>query len=311
VVDVTNLADVDAELRYGDDYSRLIWVQPREVCRVPLLCPCCTEIQSSAFHAATQRASHMMQMREIEALRRRLERHVAQYLEIRWRMPALGLDGLVPMGSLLSSVSFLRQLVIPALSLSARVNHRAIVSEDDVAVGIGELVPMEITLYCSLRCGRVATNFSQPTNYFTFSKFSAANRHSTVSGEISLRCHQDLQNGQPPVDKGENLVICGPSTLPFSLTPGDQPSGEGATAARFDARFTLLFRYEGVHKIRPEVRNLKVAQGSPAGEGGRHTGMSQNSNQTVIREEDIFIPVVSFNVVTKVSSSSFPSTSSA
>jgi len=151
VVDVTNLADVDAELRYGDDYSRLMWVQPREVCRVPLLCPCCTEIQSSAFHAATQRASHMMQMREIEALRRRLEKHVTKYLEIRWRMPALGLDGLVPMGSLLSSVSFLRQLVIPALSLGARVNHKAIVSEDDVAVGIGELVPLEITLYCSLR----------------------------------------------------------------------------------------------------------------------------------------------------------------
>lgn len=102
VVDVTNTTDTDAELTYGD--GRTIWVQPREICRfliiiilssincilrVPLLCPCCTEIQSSAFVAAAQQASHMMQMQEIERLRRKLEKHVSKHLDIRWTIPAL------------------------------------------------------------------------------------------------------------------------------------------------------------------------------------------------------------------------------
>lgn len=57
--------------------------------RVPLLCPCCADIHSSAFLSAAQQASHMMQMREIENLRRSLEKHVSRHLNIRWSIPAL------------------------------------------------------------------------------------------------------------------------------------------------------------------------------------------------------------------------------
>uniref|UniRef100_A0A915DLN1 Trs120/TRAPPC9 first Ig-like domain-containing protein n=1 Tax=Ditylenchus dipsaci TaxID=166011 RepID=A0A915DLN1_9BILA len=261
VVDVCNLTDMDAELTYGD--NRMIWVQPKEICRVPLLCPCCTDIQSSAFASAAQLASHMMQMREIEGLRRTLERHVSRHLDIRWTIPALKLEGSVPVGSLLSSVSFLKQLVIPAMSLSIRVNNAPYVSEDDVAVGIGELVSLQILLLVSLKCKKA------------------------LNGQLSLRCFQDLQNGLPIIDRSEHLVVCGPSRIPFSIQPTSittqQPcSDKPEQMGRWETAFNLVFRYEGVHKIRPEITGL----------GGSTLNLSD--------EDDIFLPTVSFNVITKV-----------
>uniref|UniRef100_A0A914EJM1 Trs120/TRAPPC9 first Ig-like domain-containing protein n=1 Tax=Acrobeloides nanus TaxID=290746 RepID=A0A914EJM1_9BILA len=115
VVDVTNQTETDAELTYSLD--KMISVQSKDVCRVPLLCPCCSEVPLSAFHLAAQRASHMMQMQEMERLRRTLEKHVSKHLDIRWTIPKLKLEGYVPVGSLLSSVSLLKQLVVPVISV--------------------------------------------------------------------------------------------------------------------------------------------------------------------------------------------------
>lgn len=59
----------------------------------------------------------MMQMQEMEKLRRKLERHIASHLAIRWSIPQLQLEGLVPVGSLLSSIALLKQLVVPSISI--------------------------------------------------------------------------------------------------------------------------------------------------------------------------------------------------
>lgn len=70
------------------------------------------------------------------------------------------------MGSLLSSVAFLKQLVVPAVSVSkcaamevhgrllvsdVFVNGKPYVSQDDVSVGIGELVSIQVCLLSSIR----------------------------------------------------------------------------------------------------------------------------------------------------------------
>lgn len=60
------------------------------------------------------------------------------------------LEGQVPVGSLLSSVSLLKQLVLPAISLDFLVNRKQYVSEDDVTVGIGQFVTVEVAIISSL-----------------------------------------------------------------------------------------------------------------------------------------------------------------
>ena len=59
----------------------------------------------------------MMQALEMEQLRRRLERHVAGHLVMRWRIDALQLEGHVPVGPLLASLAFLKQLVLPSITI--------------------------------------------------------------------------------------------------------------------------------------------------------------------------------------------------
>lgn len=85
--------------------------------RVPLLCECCAEVASNAFQEAASRASHMMQMQEMERLRQILERHVSSHLDINWVISTSRLSGSVPVGPLLSSVALLKQLVIPVISI--------------------------------------------------------------------------------------------------------------------------------------------------------------------------------------------------
>ncbi|KAK6014940.1 hypothetical protein OSTOST_19665, partial [Ostertagia ostertagi] len=70
----------------------------------------------------------------VEKLRATLELHVAKHLDIRWAIPAMNLEGLVPVGALLSSVSLLKQLVLPAISLDISVNGVPYLSEDDISI---------------------------------------------------------------------------------------------------------------------------------------------------------------------------------
>lgn len=127
-----------------------------------------------------------------------------------------------------------------------------------------------------------------------------------INGEIALRCYQDLQNGQPNIDRSENMVLFGPCRIPFSIqstSNEDLKCSEGIlkdaiqkkilivnpgesfknNMGRFETSFSLLFRYEGVHKIRPEIFNLKHMVGKPN-----------------LGEDDIFLPTISFNVITKL-----------
>ncbi|KAI6240334.1 hypothetical protein M3Y99_00465100 [Aphelenchoides fujianensis] len=274
VVDVTNLCDSDAELTYGEN-SRPITVQPRELVRVPLLCPCSTQIQTSEFQAAAQRASHMMQMQEMEQLRRRLEKHVSKHLEIRWKIGALDLDGLVPVGPLLASVSFLKQLVVPSISICVEINDRPYLSEDDVQVGIGEMQRLHVRL------------------------IYAASESRPLHGHFTLRCFQDLQNGAPLLDRMDSLVICGVQRQPFRLRPEPpsrplppnsppahwmpplSPPASTGEPLHFDAEFSFLFRTQGVYKIRPEIAAKRADERVP--------------------EDELFVPTVSFKVHTKLS----------
>ncbi|CAD5235267.1 unnamed protein product [Bursaphelenchus xylophilus] len=223
VVDVTNTTELDAELEFGTD-GRMISVQPKEACRVPLLCPCSNLIHTSDFHRAAQRASHMMQMQEMEALRRRLETHFSQHLEIRWRIKALGLDGLVPVGPLLSSVGFLKQLVVPVISIVVRVNGNQYLSEDDLPVLVGQMQNLEIELVSSTKV---------PLNFH---------------GYLQLLCIQDIQNAAEIIDRTDFLVVCGVRKQPFSLKITDLELDKA-----FKTRFSFLFRSEGVFKIRPQI----------------------------------------------------------
>ncbi|CAD5227966.1 unnamed protein product [Bursaphelenchus okinawaensis] len=221
VVDVTNTTDFDAELSFGSD-GRQISVQPKEACRVPLLCPCSNLIHTSDFHRAAQRASHMMQMQEMEALRRRLESHFSQHLEIRWRVKALNLDGLVPVGPLLSSVGFLKQLVVPVISIVVHVNGKQYLSEDDLPTIVGHIQQLEIELVSSTKV---------PLNFH---------------GHLQLHCIQDVQNAAEIIDRTDFLVVCGVRKQPFSLKTAEE-------SKVFKTKFSFLFRSEGVFKIRPQI----------------------------------------------------------
>ncbi len=59
----------------------------------------------------------MMQMQEVDKLRRTLEQYVARHLDIQWSIPSMQLNGTVPVGSLLASVALLKQLILPAISI--------------------------------------------------------------------------------------------------------------------------------------------------------------------------------------------------
>lgn len=120
-------------------------------------------------------------------------------------------------------------------------------------------------------------------------KFLAKN---PINGEIALHCFQDMQNGQPIMDRSENVVLCGPSRIPFSIQANEENSNSqklnldlesNRKMGSFKTNFSLLFRYEGVHKIRPEILNLESLIGAPN-----------------LSEDDIFLPTVSFNVITKI-----------
>ncbi|EFO24879.2 hypothetical protein LOAG_03607 [Loa loa] len=283
VVDVTNNTEWDAELTYGKD--RVIGVQPKEFCRVPLLCKCCSEVSSNAFQEAASRASYMMQMQEMERLRQILERHVSWHLDIRWSISSSSLSGSVPVGPLLSSVSLLKQLVVPVISVQANFKGMPFLSDDEITVGIGEIIELSLSLIT-------------PTNDTR-----------SFSGLIQLQCYRDLQNGSF-IESNENMIVLNTESIPFhiaqeeaveitTVSPADTISIENdyAPAAianfsnepvkqemiqeTFHANFQLLFRYEGAHKIKPLIiLNDKSSQISP---------------------DELFCCAISFNVITKVS----------
>uniref|UniRef100_A0A1I7T982 Trafficking protein particle complex subunit 9 n=1 Tax=Caenorhabditis tropicalis TaxID=1561998 RepID=A0A1I7T982_9PELO len=215
VVDVTNSTEHDAELVYSN--SRRMYVLPKETCRVPILSPCCSDVTGGAFHQAKQRGSHMMQKMETERLRLILENHVSKHLDIRWAIPALNLDGQVPVGSLLSSVSLLKQLVLPAISLDFFVNGKQYVSEDDVAVGIGQFVTVEVSIISSLAA--------------------------EYNGLLSLECEQEISHLLGSNDTSNFMLVTGLKKVPFTVDKENKQS----------ASFDITFIVEGSFRVRPQI----------------------------------------------------------
>ncbi|MFH4983476.1 hypothetical protein AB6A40_010185 [Gnathostoma spinigerum] len=260
--------------------GRVIGVQPKEICRVPLLCKCCSEVPSNAFQIAASRASHMMQMQEMERLRQILERHVSAHLDIHWSMPSQRLYGSVPVGPLLSSVTLLKQLVVPAMSIEVGVNGIPYVSEDEIPVGIGEIVDLNVRLISSM---------DGPGSF---------------SGVLQLRCYQDMLNGSEFIDRRNAMVILNHRSLPFTVFHesverkradtisvggdympassehnNDSFHGETFVRGSFSMKFSVLFRFEGVMKVKPVI--LKN-DGTPA-----------------FSDDELFCSAVTMNVVTK------------
>ncbi|MCP9263068.1 hypothetical protein DINM_006420 [Dirofilaria immitis] len=282
VVDVTNNTEWDAELTYGKD--RVIGVQPKEFCRVPLLCKCCSEVASNAFQEAASRASHMMQMQEMEQLRQILERHVSWHLDIRWSISSSSLSGSVPIGPLLSSVSLLKQLVVPVISVQTNINGMPFLADDEVTVDIGEIVELSLTLMT-------------PTNDTR-----------SFNGLIQLQCYRDLQNGSF-IESDDNMIVLNTESIPFQIIQQEEvteiavtspvdtlsiendyaplavPNLSNKSAKRvairetFRANFQLLFRCEGAHKIRPLI--------------------VLNDKSPPITPDELFCCALSFNVITK------------
>uniref|UniRef100_A0AC35TQU1 Peptidylprolyl isomerase n=1 Tax=Rhabditophanes sp. KR3021 TaxID=114890 RepID=A0AC35TQU1_9BILA len=262
VLDVNNLTDYDAELNYLAD--KQLSVQAKETCRVPLLCECSAEISPFAFSNAAQKPSFHMQREETEKLRRILEKHVLSHLGIRWKIPRLGVNGTVPVGSLLSSVSCLKQLVIPLLTVTLSINGKEYTSEDDIIIHIGDMVSVQVTLL-------VSTTVS-----FGF------------EGTINLVCFHDIQNGREPIFVPESIVPIGPVTIPFKI--GDMTNTDAhikeKTRVAFKKNFHIIFRYEGIFKVRPNI------------------SLSKNVTPDKLKklesgEKDFFISTASFNVLTK------------
>ncbi|VDP08147.1 unnamed protein product [Heligmosomoides polygyrus] len=219
VVDVTNSTDNDAELVYSS--NRRMNVLPKETCR------------------------------SVEKLRATLELHVAKHLDIRWAIPAMNLEGLVPVGALLSSVSLLKQLVLPAISLDIAVNGTPYLSEDDISVGIGESIHIKVAVISSLE--------------YDF------------DGIITLECYQEISSYFGTVDKSENLLIIGQRKVPF-VVPRTLPQ-VCVSSPRCELSFHIMFRVEGVHKIRPQI-------------------VSRKANESLFADE-IFVSPVGFSVSTK------------
>ncbi|KAL3103192.1 hypothetical protein niasHS_002378 [Heterodera schachtii] len=278
IVDVANETDLDAELTFGAE-NRSLTVQPKEISRVPLLCPCCDGIPSAAFQRAAKQASHMMQMQEIERLRRKMETHLTKHLEIRWTIARLRLDGQVPIGSLLSSVSFLRRLALPSITIDMLISDKKCATDEHLLIGMGEFVPIRVIIYCSLGA-----------NLF---------------GELSLSCCQ-YQNENSAVLNRENvMLICGEDCVPFRVS-GSEEEREGDNKCqseevpsveeqqkmgKFETEFHAAFSHEGIFKVRPMLAKLKFADDAEKAGRGRCQMPS---------EEDIFLASLSVDVTRKL-----------
>ncbi|GMT03118.1 hypothetical protein PENTCL1PPCAC_25292, partial [Pristionchus entomophagus] len=281
VVDVSNSSDADAELVYAGTKS--ISVQPRETCRVPLLSECCLEVGGRAFHAAAQCDSHHMQRIEIERLRRRLEEHVARHLDIRWTIPSYELEGLVPVGALLSSVALLKQLVLPALSLTLSVDDSGTQTEVDVGVRIGELVTMRVDVVSSLDyvlSGALVLSCYQEIATPSSNPSAAAAAGGSSNSKRPLQC---------PLDRPGAIVCTGAKQVPFQLAPmASRVSSSSPPSPSLSAHFHFFFRAEGQYKIRPVV-----VQDAAATRPQRAPAHPQ------LADDEIFVTPITFNVATK------------
>ncbi len=89
----------DVEIWFIDIPTNLFSIFCWKLCsnfRVPILCPCCTDVEggAAAFTEAMERHRNnpQMQKEEVERLRLLLERHVTKHLDIRWDIASQKVD---------------------------------------------------------------------------------------------------------------------------------------------------------------------------------------------------------------------------
>ncbi|PAV70297.1 hypothetical protein WR25_11300 [Diploscapter pachys] len=199
VVDVSNETEFDAELEYCG--VRRMHVLPRETCR----------------------NNPQMQKEEVERLRLLLERHVTKHLDIRWDIAGQKLSGIVPMGALLSEVSFLKQLILPTITLEMCVAGRPYVSADEIPLRVGEITDLSIKIISSLS--------------------------DAIGGTMSLMCEQEISSGLGLINKSDHLLVLGAKRRPFSIQPRSHDCPQPSTSLTFQ----FLFRVEGIFKITAQV----------------------------------------------------------
>lgn len=173
------------------------------------------------------------------------------------------------------------QCLNPLLVISAvSINGRPYIGEGDIVAGIGEMQRMEIQITCVASSSDNTLNSSGDLNKLP----------TGFKGELALRCFQDLQNGKELIDRTESLVACGVQRRPFNLKPKEKKVSEESNVSLFTTQYTFFFRTEGIYKLKPDV--VRAYRG-----------------QTPIQQDELFVPSVSFKVVTRIGSS-FPSVSS-
>uniref|UniRef100_A0A915N7G7 Uncharacterized protein n=1 Tax=Meloidogyne javanica TaxID=6303 RepID=A0A915N7G7_MELJA len=112
------------------------------------------------------------------------------------------LNGQVHVGSLLSSVSFLRQMALPTLTIALQIDNQtspktsATTNNDFNVVQVGEIVCVSISIYFSIG--------------------------GTLTGELSLGCYQNFQdntntNNNTSIEHPDKFFIFGPNCLPIEI----------------------------------------------------------------------------------------------
>uniref|UniRef100_A0A1I8AW41 Trafficking protein particle complex subunit 11 domain-containing protein n=1 Tax=Meloidogyne hapla TaxID=6305 RepID=A0A1I8AW41_MELHA len=277
-IDLSNQTENEAQLNFGSNNKKTtIVVQPKEICRVPLLCPCCTEIKSISFQRVTKCASYIMQMQEIALLRSQIEKHLLNHLEINWRIEQLNLNGQVPVGSLLSSVSFLRQMALPTLTIALQIDNQTNQKtsttniNDFNVVQVGEIVCVSITIYFSIG--------------------------GTLKGELSLGCYQNFQNNtnNTSTEHPDKFFIFGPNTLPVEVEGlkeeeqveeknfEEEKERRDEIGGHFSTKICFAFCFEGIYKIFPKFEKIQLFDEEPYS----------------LNNEDIFMTALSFSVINK------------
>uniref|UniRef100_A0A914NQA6 Uncharacterized protein n=1 Tax=Meloidogyne incognita TaxID=6306 RepID=A0A914NQA6_MELIC len=244
-----------------------IFIRKFLIFRVPLLCPCCTQIKSISFHRVTKCASYIMQMQEIALLRSKIEKHLLNHLEINWRIEQLNLNGQVHVGSLLSSVSFLRQMALPTLTIALQIDNQtspktsATTNNDFNVVQVGEIVCVSISIY-----------------------FSIGDNTNT--------------NNNTSIEHPDKFFIFGPNCLPIEIEGvkkqrEDEEEKEFVAEGReeggyFSTKICFAFCFEGIYKIFPKFEKIQIFDEA-------EKNNYEESLYTLNNEQDIFMTALSFS----------------
>nr|CAD2123007.1 unnamed protein product [Meloidogyne enterolobii] len=230
-----------------------------------------------------------MQMQEIALLRSKIEKHLLNHLEINWRIEQLNLNGQVPVGSLLSSVSFLRQMALPTLTIALQIDNQTspktstTTNNDFNVVQVGEIVCVSVSIYFSIG--------------------------GTLTGELSLGCYQNFQNttntNNTSIEHPDKFFIFGPNCLPIEIegikkqreeeegkeiVEGEGREGEGG--GYFSTKICFAFCFEGIYKIFPKFERIQIF------DEAEKTNYEE-SLYTLNNEQDIFMTALSFSVINK------------